>query len=199
MFDTENPVRDGTTDGLEKWKRAISEAYQKAFWILRKKAELPEDRALDCLNTAAQDLLGQWRVSGPPPGIENWAAYLAHAAFNVHIRPPRKDARLLVFMSPVEDRHTPIALDKPCDQPETLEISILREEFQRAWKHLVRLPKSQVVAIVLWALGLCYAEIAQILKSTESHARSLKHKGIKALKKTLDEGDSGVRSAPGTT
>ena len=168
---------------LENWKNSIEKDCRKAFWILHKVVGLEFDRAHECLNTAVQELLWQWRTEGPPPYVEHWAAYLANSAYHVHIRPPRKDAKLLVFMPPVADKRNPIALDKADDRPEPPENALRRDEFQRVWAEVIKLPKPKAVAVVLWALGFDFAEIAQVLEVSPSHARSLKSKGIQALRK----------------
>jgi RNA polymerase sigma factor (sigma-70 family) len=168
---------------LELWKRGIRKDYEKAMRFLRGSEELPEAEAYDCLNTAIADMLRQWRKKGPPDDVQNWAAYLAHSAIHVHVQPPRKDVRILVYLPPVADERNPNPLDGAYEQPSAEELAIRRETFRKVWAELVRLPEKQVDVVLLWALGRSFAEIAQVLGIAAGRARVLKHKALRTLKK----------------
>lgn len=196
-----SPEQDRNGERLEECKRGIRDAYSKALRILRSKAAVSEDRAYECLNTAIGNLLSEWRSSGPPDQVSNWAAYLVQSAFHVHIKGPVKDERLLVFMPPVADLEYPVPLDPPSREPGPQEKAVAREEFDEVWEDMVTLSGRQMLVLVLWAIGLSYAGIAYGLDTTESHVRSIKDKAIKSLKRGIETASSfsRVRLRPETT
>lgn len=184
MTNSMNPEsREVAAKHLDEWKANIRRDYERAIRILQKSEGISEDKSLECLNTAVAELLVQWRKTGPPTYVENWSAYLAHSASHVYIRPPRRDERLLIFKSPVADTKEPFALDPPSDEPSASDLAVQREVFQKVWAELINLPRSQVVALVCWAIGLSFAEIAKVLEVAEGRARVLKYKALKTLKK----------------
>jgi DNA-directed RNA polymerase specialized sigma24 family protein len=184
MTNSMNPeLRELAGKHLEQWKANIRRDYERALRILQKSEGISEDKSLECLNTAVAELLVQWRKTGPPTYVGNWSAYLAHSAAHVNVRPPRRDERLLIFKSPVADTKEPIALDAPSNEPGASDLAVQREVLQKVWAEIVNLPRSQVVALICWAIGLSFAEIAKVLEVAEGRARVLKHKALETLKK----------------
>lgn len=174
------PDSDEVRRRFDDWKRQIGKPYIMAFWLLRRKVRLPFEHAWDCLNTALVSLLKQWQKDGPPDRVENWASYLATAAYNVYLRRPTRDARLLVFKAALEDL---LSLSKDQDPAE---IAAIRDEFANALGVLMDLPRPKAAgAVLLWALGGTFAEIATALNTTVVNARALKHLGIRDLQKRM--------------
>jgi RNA polymerase sigma-70 factor (ECF subfamily) len=66
---------------------------------------------------------------------------------------------------------------------------------------LARLPTAQQEAIDLWAQGLCYREIAEVLGRAEVGVRVLVHRGLKSLRehprvrKWLEEGPTEIKTS----
>jgi DNA-directed RNA polymerase specialized sigma24 family protein len=107
-----------------------------------------------------------------------------------------KDQKILVYRPPVADPETRFALDAVADEPELHEIAVQKEQFERIWAELAGIPERELRAVVLWAIGLSFSGIAYVLGITESHARSLKDKALRALKYKIQGDSSDVRVRP---
>lgn len=178
------PDPDEVRKRFEAWKSAIAVPYEMAFWILLRKVRMPFDQAWDCLHTALANLLKQWEKFGPPQHVENWASYLATAAYNVYMKPPKRDARLLVFQATLPE------FQGPSDgQADPCAIAANRDEFAKALSVLIQLPAPRAAVLLLWALGRSFTQIGKALNTSAGNARVLKHLGIRELREGMRYSD----------
>lgn len=79
----------------------------------------------------------------------------------------------------LDESDAPPAADTEPDPAKTIELAELH---QRLRERVARLPASQNEAVILWADGFSYAEIARIMETSPASVRVLVHRGLERLR-----------------
>jgi RNA polymerase sigma-70 factor (ECF subfamily) len=139
---------------------------------LLREPDLAADAAQDAMVNAMRGL-AQFR------GDASFRTWLLRIAVNTARSAARKRSRR-------REVDLEVVRELADDRPEPDRATVTRMEADRASKMLERLPPKQHLAVTLRIhSGLSYAEVAQVMKSTEGAARVNYHLGIKRLRELL--------------
>ncbi|HEX6589300.1 MAG TPA: sigma-70 family RNA polymerase sigma factor [Longimicrobiales bacterium] len=167
-------ARNGDADALVR--AYLDDVYRVALRVLRD-ADLAADATQDAFVNA---MVGLSRFRGES-SVRTWLLRIAINA--AHTVGRRRSRRREVALDAVGDA--------PARGPRIDERVVARVEVERAERALAQLPEKQRLSVALRIQdGLSYAEIGEIIGSSEAAARVNYHYGVRRLREVLGDDDA---------